>query len=102
MPSVDPDRSMSGKSITQKKTPNKNIPPGVSQSYPQFLATLPTDTVMVTYFGVFKYGDVGPDCLLHETFDLQRAARPQDGRTDRSDPMDPPWIPLPVLGPCAA
>jgi len=51
---------------------------------------------MVTYFGVFKYGDVGPDCLLHEMFDLQRAVRPQ------VQPVDPPWISSPVLGPCAA
>ena len=48
------------------------------QSYSQFLATLPTNTIMVTYFGVFKFGDEGPDCLLHEMFDLQRTARPQD------------------------
>ena len=86
MPSVDPDRSTSGKSITQKnkKTPNKNIILGVSQSYSQFLATQPTNKIVVTYFGVLKFGDEGPDCLLHEMFDLQRTARLQDGRTDRT------------------
>ena len=79
MPSVVPDGSTLGKSITQK---NKKFP------YSQFLATLPTNKILVTYFGVFKFGDEGPDCLLHEMFDLQGSVRPQDGRTGRSDP----WI----------
>ena len=83
---MDPCRASQ---VTHKiKTPNKNIPLGVSQSHSQFLATLPTNKIVVTYSGVFKFGDKGPDCLLHEVFDLQRTARPQDGQTDRSDP----WI----------
>ena len=49
MPSVDPNGPMSGKSSYTKikKTSTKNIPLGVSQSYSQILATLPTKKFLI-------------------------------------------------------